>query len=97
MGDYKIRINIESEELSKIIGENSIDVTLESLIPEEKADNIDAIVKAFDNLGKEAVRQAISAHLEGLSKKKLKISKKNLEEQLKQVVMDTVWKQKLDE
>lgn len=67
MGSYKIKINVGIEDMSTK-GENN-DIYMDLEIDEESACSIDKIEKALLRVNREAIRAAISAHLEEISKK----------------------------
>lgn len=73
MGNYKIKINIGIYDGTGNLADGVV-VASEGNMTESEAESIDAVEKALLNTNKEALVQAISQHLEGISKKKFKAS-----------------------
>lgn len=71
MGNYRIKINIGIHDGDGNLADGVI-VASEGDMTESEAESIDAVERALLNINKEALVQAISQHLEGISKKKLK-------------------------
>jgi hypothetical protein len=78
MGNYKIKINIGIYDGSGNLADGVV-VASEGNMTESEAESIDAVEKALLSTNKEALVQAISQHLEGISKKKLKASSNHKE------------------
>jgi hypothetical protein len=74
MGNYKIKINIGIYDGAGNLADGVV-VASEGNMTESEAESIDAVERALLNTNKEALVQAISQHLEGISKKKLKASR----------------------
>lgn len=86
MSDYTIKMRIDVSEDS---GEVSKPIEVELTIPETQASSIDGAEQAFLQLSRETLRKAISQHLEDISKKKPKLSRKELVEELKKRLENT--------
>lgn len=71
MGNYKIKINIGIYDGTGNLADGVV-VASEGNMTESEAESIDAVEKALLNTNKEALVQAISQHLEGISKKSSK-------------------------
>lgn len=74
----KMKINIEITDNEGIAETHTIEVEAE--IPENGDKLIDNVEKAILKLNKEAIRQAVEAYLEELSKKKPELRKPLMEE-----------------
>jgi hypothetical protein len=92
MGNYKIRLNLDVSDITE--SSNNTTVNIETEISEEEASSIDSIEKIMLRINYDAIRKAVSEHLENISKKKPKSSKTELEEQLKKIVKNTAWTEK---
>jgi hypothetical protein len=87
MGNYRIKLNLEIEN-KKNPNEETI-VKIDVPIENEEATNIDKIEKIMLDINYEAIREAIAKHFEDVSKKNVKMSNQELEEQLKDIVKNT--------
>lgn len=83
MGDYKIRMNINIEDIKNSCRATSVDVELD--ITDEDACSIDSMEKILLSMDKSLLRDVISQHFEGVSKKKPELKEKELEEMLKRI------------
>jgi hypothetical protein len=92
MGNYKIKFNIDIENILDKTDLTS--VTVEAELTEEQACSIDSVEKIALSVNYEAIRRAVAEHLENISKKKLKLNKCDLEEQLKKIVQNTALTEK---
>ena len=70
MGDYKIKMNISV--YNKNEPSEDVDVTFDTDLSEEDSISIDAVEKTFLNLNRKVLKEAISQHLEVVSKKNVK-------------------------
>jgi hypothetical protein len=68
MGDYKIKMNISV--YNKNEPSEDVDVTFDTDLSEEDSISIDAVEKTFLNLNRKVLKEAISQHLEEVSKEK---------------------------
>jgi hypothetical protein len=75
MGNYKIKINIGIYNGADIA--TGVMVGTEGEMTEQEAESIDAVEKMLLAVNKEALVEAISVHLEEISKKKLSSREKN--------------------
>jgi hypothetical protein len=78
MGNYKIKINIGIYDGTDI--STGVMVGTDGEMTEAEAESIDAVEKALLRVNKEALIESISLHLEEISKKKLSLREKLLEE-----------------
>jgi len=79
MKNYKVRIKVEIEECEEEIGQGEVkkvEGEYQKLINEQQAESIDKSEKALLETNYQAVREALSEHMERMSKKKQKESKK---------------------
>jgi len=73
MKRYRIRVEVKIEESDEVVDTNPVeqaDGSFRLVLPEETASSIDDCEQALLRTNFAAVRQAISAHLSTLSKKK---------------------------
>jgi len=87
MNNAKFRISIDFTGLDGQTETHSIQV--EAKLPEGDAMSIDKVEKALLALNKEAIRQAIIAYFEDLSKKKPELNK-HIEEVLSKQILPSI-------
>lgn len=81
MSRYKISVTIQIEECGDSVDQNPVeqaDGSYRLVISDKTASSIDECEQALLRTNHEAVREAIAAHLTGLSKKKLKNMPKSM-------------------
>lgn len=78
MGDYVIRMNLEV--INRKNPKDNIGVIYDTDMNEEEAESIDAVEKIFINLNRQVLKDGISEHLENISKKNAKNTRKKMEE-----------------
>ena len=83
MGDYKISMNINIEDIKNSSATTSVDVELD--VTDEEACSIDSMEKILLSMDKELLRDVISQHFERVSKKKPELKEKELEEMLRKI------------
>lgn len=78
MGDYVIRMNLEV--INRKNPEDNIGVIYDTDMNEDDAESIDAVEKIFINLNRQVLKEGISEHLENISKKNAKSTRRKTEE-----------------
>lgn len=86
MGDYVVRINLEV--INRNNPEDNIGVIYDTDMNEQDAESIDAVEKIFINLNRQVLKEGISEHLENISKKNVKNTRRKMGEYEKKIVMN---------
>jgi Na+/phosphate symporter len=81
MGDYEIKLNLSIRNKYEDISED-IFIDSEGVIPEGESTSIDAVEQVLLNVHKDSIKKTITKYLGDISKKKLNLSEKVLEEKL---------------
>lgn len=92
MGNYKIKLNLDIENIM-----DSSDITtvsVETELSEDQANSIDSLEKALLKVNYEGMRKAAANYLQNLSKKKLLLNSAEAKEELKEILLNTMWTEK---